>query len=217
MKRGIFVTFEGAEKSGKSTQARLLCAHLRRTGRRVLFVREPGSTVIGEKVRRLLLDRRHDRMTATTEMLLYMAARAQLVEEVIRPALARGTVVICDRFLDSTLAYQGFGCGMATEAILGVGRVATGGMTPDLTLLLDFGRSRENLKNEKARDRIEARPDAFHRRVKQGYRALARRFPRRIKIVRVHEDRNATQAHIRQLIDTCLSKRSSDTRTRSAF
>jgi len=208
MKRGLFITFEGAEKSGKSTQARLLCAYLKRKGRETLFIREPGSTAISEKIRRILLDRRHDRMSVSAEMLLYMAARAQIVEEIIRPALSEGVIVICDRFLDSTLAYQGFGCGMGAAPIRQVGRIATGGLSPDLTLLLDFWQSKEYLKNEKARDRIEARSDAFHRRVKRGYRALARQEPRRIKVVRVQDDKSATQAHIRQVVDTCLLKRS---------
>ncbi len=211
MKRGIFITFEGAEKSGKSTQARLLCVYLRRKGRKTIFIREPGSTVIGEKIRRVLLDRRHDRMSVVAEMLLYMAARAQLVEEVIRPALAKGVVVVCDRFLDSTIAYQGFGCGLDVEAIRRIGRIATGGFTPDLTLLLDFRQSREHLKNEKARDRIEARSDAFHRRVKRGYAALARQSRRRIKVVRVRDDVHATQACIRAIVDTCLLRELSDT------
>ena len=215
-RRGVFITFEGAEKSGKSTQAQLLCAYLRRTGRKTLFIREPGSTVIGEKIRRLLLDRRNDRMSVFAEMFLYMAARAQLVEEVIRPALARGFVVVCDRFLDSTLAYQGFGCGLAVASIRSIGRVATGGLVPDLTLLLDFWQSKDRLRNEKARDRIESRPDTFHRRVKRGYGVLARQEPRRIKVVRVRDDVRATQGHIRRIVDTCLSKRSSGTRKRSA-
>lgn len=211
MKRGFFITFEGAEKSGKSTQARLLCAYLRREGHRPLFIREPGSTVIGEKIRRLLLDKRNGRMSVTVEMLLYMAARAQIVEEVIRPALAQGKTVVCDRFLDSTIAYQGFGCGLAVGPIRHLGRFVTGGLTPDLTLLLDFRQSREHLKNEKARDRIEARSDAFHRRVKRGYAALARQSRRRIKVVRVRDDVHATQACIRAIVDTCLLRELSDT------
>lgn len=209
MKRGFFITFEGAEKSGKSTQARLLCAYLRREGHRPLFIREPGSTVIGEKIRRLLLDKRNGRMSVTVEMLLYMAARAQIVEEVIRPALAQGKTVVCDRFLDSTIAYQGFGCGLAVGPIRHLGRLVTGGLNPDLTLLLDFRQSGEHLKNEKARDRIEARPDAFHRRVKKGYKTLAAQESRRIRVVRVRDDRYATQARIRALVDICLSGRSS--------
>ncbi len=209
MKRGLFITFEGVEKSGKSTQARLLCAYLRRKGYKTLFIREPGSTVISEKIRRLLLDKRHGRMAVIAEMLLYMAARAQLVEEVIRPALAGGKIVVCDRFLDSTIAYQGFGCGLTVEHIRRIGRIATGGLTPDLTLLLDFWQSGEHLKNEKSRDRIEARPDAFHRRVKRGYTALAGQESGRIKVVRVRDNRHATQARIRVIVDTCLSGRSS--------
>ena len=209
MKRGLFITFEGVEKSGKSTQARLLCAHLKRKGYKTLFIREPGSTVVGEKIRRLLLDKRNGDMSVTAEMLLYMAARAQLVEEVIRPALAEGKIVVCDRFLDSTIAYQGFGCGLAVDHIRRVGRIATGGLTPDLTLMLDFWQSKEHLKNEKARDRIEARPDAFHRRVKRGYTVLVGQESRRIKVVRVRDNRHVTQARIREIVDICLSGRSS--------
>jgi len=209
MKRGLFITFEGAEKSGKSTQAHLLCAYLKRRGYKTLFIREPGSTVLSEKIRYLLLDPRNESMSLMTEMLLYMAARAQLVEEVIRPALAQGRIVVCDRFLDSTIAYQGFGGGLAVEHIRRIGRIATGGLVPDLTLLLDFWQSTEHLRNEKARDRIEARPDAFHRRVKKGYAVLAAQESRRIQVVRVRDSRYVTQAHIREIVNTCLLGRSS--------
>src|SRR5512135_3228290 len=108
MKKGVFITFEGPEKSGKSTQAKLLCAYLKKKGFKTLFIREPGSTPIGEKIRRVLLDKKNLEMALTTEMLLYMAARAQVIQEVIVPALKEGAVVVCDRFLDSTIAYQGY-------------------------------------------------------------------------------------------------------------
>ncbi|MDD5019088.1 MAG: dTMP kinase [Candidatus Omnitrophica bacterium] len=210
MSRGIFITFEGPEKSGKSTQARLLEKYLKSKGWKTLFIREPGSTVIGEKIRRVLLDRKNDGMSLVAEMLLYTASRAQLVEEVIRPALRRGMIVLCDRFQDSTLAYQGYGCGLDVAVLEKVGKLATSGITPDLTLLLDFWQSRDKLKNESAPDRIELRPDAFHQRVKKGYFVLAGRYPQRIKIVRVEPGIQETQAKIREIVESCLLKKSSD-------
>lgn len=208
--QGMFITFEGCEKSGKSTQANLLSRYLKACGFKTLFIREPGSTVLGEKIRRILLDKRNDRMSLVAEMLLYMAARAQLVEEVIRPALARGMVVLCDRFQDSTLAYQGYGCGLEIAALKKMGRWATAGLTPDLTLLLDSWQSRDKLRNTSSPDRIELRPDAFHNRVKKGYRALARKYPSRIKTIRVQPSIRETQAEIREIVESCLLKKSSD-------
>ncbi len=212
MKQGYFITFEGPEKSGKSTQAKLLSAYLRGRGCRVLFLREPGSTAIGEKIRRVLLDKKNVRMSMATEMMLYMAARAQLVEEVIRPFLSRGGIVLCDRFLDSTVAYQGYGAGLDTGWIGRCGRFAIGGLAPDLTLLLDFWKSPVHLRNDKRPDRIEMRSRAFHDRVRRGYFELARREPRRIKIVRVRDDIAETQRVIRETVETCLFKRSSGKR-----
>jgi dTMP kinase len=189
--KGRFITFEGPEKSGKSTQAKLLSAYLKKRGYETLLIREPGTTSIGEKVRRVLLDKKNLEMSLATEMLLYMAARSQLIEQVIRPAL------------------QGYGGGLDKEVIRRVGVFATAGIRPDITILLDFWRSAEHLKNHDAPDRIEMRSEAYHRRVKEGYFALARREPRRIKIVRVAESRQETQRRIREIVDQCLLKRSS--------
>lgn len=211
--KGKFITFEGPEKSGKSTQAKLLCVYLKKRGYPAVFVREPGSTRIGEKIRKVLLDKKNTEMAEEAEMLLYMAARAQLVAEVIRPALERGSIVLCDRFLDSTVAYQGYGCGLDIGLIKEVGRLATGGLAPDLTLLLDFSKSSAHLKNHKSPDRIESRCDAFHRKVKRGYFKLAGKEPGRIKIVTVAGDRNETQRLIREIVEQCLLKRSSAKRT----
>lgn len=209
LKKGRFITFEGAEKSGKSTQARLLIEYLEKKGYEVVFVREPGSTKIGEKIRHLLLDVEHQEMSILTEMLLYMAARAQLVREVIRPALVKGAIVLCDRFYDSTLAYQGFGCGLDKGVIKAVNNVATEGMKPDLTLLLDFFKSCDSLKREACRDRIEMRSDLFHERVKKGYFALAKIEPERIKIIKVQDNLDKTQELIREIVNQCLLKKSS--------
>lgn len=207
MKRGLFITFEGPEKSGKSTQAGLLSEYLKSLGFKTIFVREPGSTGIGEKIRDILLDIRHTEMFEMTEMFLYMAARAQLVSEVISPALKKGYIVLCDRFLDSTLAYQGYGCGLDKDAITKAGRWATSGLEPDLTLLLDFWASSANLKNHKSPDRIEMRSSVFHQKVRRGYFQLAKKQPRRIKVVRVEKTKEETQGKIREIVSTCLLKR----------
>ncbi|MBI5873043.1 MAG: dTMP kinase [Candidatus Omnitrophica bacterium] len=209
MKRGLFITFEGPEKSGKSTQAGLLSGYLKGLGFKTIFVREPGSTGIGEKIRGILLDIKHTEMSEMTEMFLYMAARAQLVSEVITPALKKGYIVLCDRFLDSTLAYQGYGCGLDKDVIIKAGRWATSGLEPDLTLLLDFWASSANLKNHKSPDRIEMRPSAFHQKVRRGYFQLAKKQPRRIKVVQVERTKEQTQAKIREIVSTCLLKISS--------
>ncbi len=207
MKPGKFITFEGPEKSGKSTQAKLLSEHLKAEGYKVIFLREPGSTEIGERIRQILLDTRHQGMSEMTEMLLYMAARAQIVEELIKPSLKKGFIVLCDRFLDSTLAYQGYGCGLDKNSILSVGRLATSGIRPDLTLLLDFWACSENLKNHKAPDRIEMRPHSFHDKVRRGYFELAKKFPRRIRIVKVEDKIETTQDKIREIVLKCLLPR----------
>jgi len=206
--KGKFITFEGPEKSGKSTQAKLLSEHLKAKGYKALFIREPGSTQISEKIRELLLDKKNTGMSVVAEMLLYMSARAQLIEEVIRPALRKGCIVLCDRFQDSTIAYQGYGCGLDVNLIEKIGCFVTGGLKPDLTLLLDFWESSIYLKNHKSPDRIEMRPDAFHARVKKGYFFLAKKEPRRIKIIKVQPDIRQTQRRIREIVDQCLLKKS---------
>src|SRR3989338_2255774 len=138
MRKGKFITFEGSEGSGKSTQAMLVYQHLKRQRKPVLFIREPGGVKISEAIRNILLNVENKSMTDEAEMLLYMAARAQLVGEVILPALKKGKIVLCDRFLDSTIVYQGYGNGVNLDAIKSVGKFATRGIAPDLTLLFDI-------------------------------------------------------------------------------
>lgn len=134
----MFITFEGPEGSGKSTHSKLLCNFLRRKGFKVLYTREPGGTVIGEKIRKILLDPENKRMDVVCEMLLYMAARAQVVRQKILSALKEGKTVICDRFLDATLVYQGYAGGIDIRLIEKIGNLATGGLLPDITFLLDI-------------------------------------------------------------------------------
>ncbi|NLE92008.1 MAG: dTMP kinase [Elusimicrobia bacterium] len=196
-RRGLFITFEGTEGCGKSTQAGMLYAYLRRKGRKTVFVREPGSTAIGEKIRRVLLDRKNGNMSRECELLLYMAARAQIVQEKIRPKLAEGYIVICDRYLDSTRAYQGYGLGMDQRIIEEIGRFVTPGATPDLTILLDIPAGRGLRHRELKKDRIESRDLVYHRRVRRGYLRIAAAEPGRVKVVKVSQDKAVTQRNVR--------------------
>lgn len=182
MQHGKFITIEGPEGSGKSTHSRLLCAYLRGKGRRIVHTREPGGTRISESIRNVLLSRRNKKMADACELLLFMAARAQIVSEVIKPALKKGYIVVCDRFHDATVAYQGYGAGMDLKAIESLRKLATGGLKPDLTVLLDV-ESRAGLKRGGAHDRMERKSLDFHRRVRNGYLKIAKREPRRIKVI----------------------------------
>lgn len=198
--RGKFISFEGPEGCGKSTQSRLLAHYLKKKGFSVVYVREPGSTKVGEKIRKILLEPENKLMDGICEMLLYMASRAQVVDEVIKPALLNGKIVISDRFLDSTLAYQGFGLGMDIRMIKNIGNFITQRIKPDLTILLDLP-VKKGLKYRKLiRDRIERRSLNYHRRVRNGYLKLAQLEPKRIKIVKVDKNKNKTQSKIRDLV-----------------
>lgn len=190
--RGVFITLEGTEGTGKSTQAALLGEELSRLGKNVVLTREPGGTKLGEDLRAILLGHSHAGLSARAELFLYMADRAQHVDEVIAPALAEGKIVICDRFIDATVAYQGFGRGLARETIEFLNREATSGRMPDLTLLLEMpdvegGLARALKRNSEdgtggREDRFEREEMAFHRRVQEGYRKVAGDDPRRFAI-----------------------------------
>lgn len=177
----MFITFEGPEGSGKTTHICNLAEHLRRLGYNVLHTREPGGTAIGDQIRSVLFDMKNKAMHPRTEILLFQASRAQLVEQVIRPHLQAGGVVLCDRYADSTLAYQGYGHQVDLEALAEIVRFATGGLKPDLTLLLDvdvevgLGRRAQG----GGWNRLDAYELEFHRRVRQGFLALARQEPGR--------------------------------------
>lgn len=186
-RRGVFITLEGPDGSGKTVQAERLRAAVAAAGREVLLVREPGGTAAGERIRTILMDRDESsvHLTQRADALLFMAARAQLVERVIEPALARGTVVISDRYLDSTLAYQGFGGELGLAELQPVGRFATGGLRPDLSILFDVpvavGLAR---KSAAETTRFEAHFDrAFHERVRSGYLTLAAAEPDRWVVI----------------------------------
>lgn len=199
--RGKFITFEGPEGSGKSTQSKLLCNYLRSKGYKVIYLREPGVTKVSEKIRGILLDAKNHSLTKEAEMLLYMAARSQIVNEIIRPALLKGKIVLCDRFLDSTIAYQGYGLGISIALIKEVGNFVTAGIRPDLTILMDLPVKKGLKHREFSKDRIERRSVAYHLLVRKGYLRLAKQEPKRIKIVKVEKEQNKTQNKIRELVE----------------
>ena len=196
---GFFLTFEGVEGSGKSTQQALLARRLRGAGHGVRELREPGYTELGERLRPLLLRSGGTPPAPAAELFLYLAARAQLAAEVIAPALARGQVVICDRFVDSTTAYQGYGRGFDLALIERLNRTATGGVWPDVTVLLDLdpavGLARRAARRE-GLDRFEQEALAFHQRVREGYRALARAEPDRFVVLDGGQDPAALAAEV---------------------
>lgn len=179
---GLFITFEGSEGSGKSTQTRALYERLHAEGYPVILVREPGGTRIGDMIRRIVLDLQHTEMDPTTETFLFSAARAQLVHEVIRPYLEQGGIVICDRYADSTYAYQGYGLGRDLEELKTLTSIATSGLVPDISIYLDISadagleRKQRRKNGELPRgvewNRLDAREVAYHHRVAAGYQAL---------------------------------------------
>ncbi len=214
--RGVFITFEGPEGSGKTTQARLLAAYLKKRGYETVLTREPGGTEIGDAVRKILLDPDFKDMGEVTELLLLAASRAQNVKARIKPALERGSVVICDRFTDSTLAYQGFGRHFDIKLLMSLNKIATGGIFPDFTFLLDLPvekgleRSRALGKAESREgkgDRIEQEGLQFHRRLREGFLELARRDPKRIKVVTAQDEIDSAHKIIKDLADDFLSKK----------
>ena len=185
MKKGLFITFEGIDGCGKSTQFQMLKEYLEAKGVDFIVVREPGGTVIGEKIREILLNKKNDSMRPLTELLLFEAARAQITEEVIRPALEKGTCVLCDRFFDSTYAYQGYARKLGADKVLMLNDLATAGLEPDITFLIDIPVSvaleRRGIRGE-ADDRMEALGMAFQEDVRKGYLEASEKFSR-IKVI----------------------------------
>jgi dTMP kinase len=191
---GHFITFEGGEGSGKSTQIVMLRDALAADGRRVLALREPGGEPVAEAIREVLLFATAP-VTDSAELLLFLAARAQLVEHVIRPALAEGQIVLCDRYSDSTVVYQGHARGQDVETVRQLNAFATRGLTPDLTLLLDIP-PEEGLARQGERNRMEQEPLDFHRRVRDGYLTEARRDPARITVIDASQSLEDVSSHI---------------------
>ena len=206
---GRFITLEGGEGVGKSSNLEFIRRHLEAAGKSVIVTREPGGTLVGEEIRALLLDHRRDGMSADAELLLMFAARAEHMAQVIRPALGEGKWVLCDRFTDATYAYQGGGRGIAAERIAALETWAQGAFRPDLTLLLDapiaVGMARAG-KREGAADRFEREEQAFFERVRQTYLALARRYPERYRIIDAGQALAVVQERLRRELDTFLER-----------
>lgn len=209
-RRGAFISFEGVEASGKTLQAQLLVDALRRDGIDVVLTREPGGTPAGERIREILLHARESALSAETEALLFSAARAQNVREVILPALEAGKVVVADRFYDSTLAYQGYGQGADVAGIGALTEFAVGDVRPDRTFLLDvavdvsLGRSRSR-EQQREWDRYEVREREFHERLREGYLRLAAAEPGRFVVVAADRDEGEIARDIRREVDALLA------------
>jgi len=207
MKKGIFITFEGPEGCGKTTHAKLLCDYLKAKGYDCVRTREPGGTNLGEHVRQVLLNSDGVHMSDLAELFLFEACRSQLVGEVIKPALSKKKVVICDRFSDATFSYQGYGGGIPLKIIKTLDYVATGALKPDITTLLDVD-TLTGLKRAKKKgiDRMEKKDIAYHKRVRQGYLKLAKENPGRIKVIKVSGSIEETQGLVRQKVELVIQR-----------
>lgn len=190
MKKGLFITFEGPDGSGKTTVATIVVSKLKEMGYNVIHTREPGGIDIAEQIRNVILDPKNTAMDARTEALLYAASRRQHLVEKVLPAIERGDIVICERFVDSSLAYQGYGRGLGFDDILKINEFATAGLEPDLTVYLDvdeeLGLSR--VESRPGKDRLDAESKSFHHLVCEGYKEVLRRFPERISVVDASKD-----------------------------
>ncbi|MBI5236042.1 MAG: dTMP kinase [Deltaproteobacteria bacterium] len=210
----IFITFEGVEGCGKSTQAELLKGHLEAVGRKVVAVREPGATPVGEKIRSILVGSEGEGMSPLTELFLYEVCRAELVHKVIKPALEAGVDVICDRFTDSTLAYQGWGRGLDVGVIKRLNSIATSGLVPFVTFFLDcppevgLGRAFKRMRQGTPEDRFEKEALSFHSSVRKGFMELAAQEPDRVRIIDANRDISLIHGEICDIIKRCVSRKS---------
>jgi len=208
LKKGIFITFEGPEGSGKSTHARRMYRYLVKLGYQCVLTREPGGTRVGEKIRDILLDPANKDIAPLTELLLFETNRCQIIEEVIRPALAKKKIVICDRFNDSTVAYQGYAGDLSIKDVMLVDSVVTRYMDPVLTVLLDvdvrtgFKRAFKHRK----KDRMELKTLRYHNAVRKGYLSIAKKDPRRVKVIRVRENIDETFEAVRKTVEAALRR-----------
>ena len=210
---GWFITFEGVEGSGKTTQIRLAGEFLREKGFPVFMTQEPGGTPLGERIREILLNRGGFDISGEAEVFLFAAARAQHADAVIRPALEKGQVILCDRFSDATIAYQAYGRGLPLEAVREICRFASRGLSPRLTLLFDLpvekgieraflriaGREERSLEDRFEREHLD-----FHRRIREGYLTIAREEPDRVKIVDASRDIESTRLEVRAILSSFL-------------
>jgi dTMP kinase len=202
---GILITFEGPEGSGKTTQAKLLFKYLDAKGYKVVLTNEPGGTLVGKRTRKILLDPKLIELCPLAELFLYLADRAQHVEEFIKPKLREGKIVICDRFVDATRVYQGYGRGLPLKTIDKLNLISTQGIMPDLTIILDIDSFTKLKKTPK--DRIEQAGVDFHTRVRDGYHKIAQMEPKRVKIIKVDGPIGVVQLRIRKYVDELLKSK----------
>lgn len=207
--KGTFITVEGPDGAGKTTQLQLLGDVLKEKGYNVITTREPGGTRVGNEIRSLILNPVFEEMTEMTEILLYAASRAQHVEELIRPALEAGTIVLCDRFVDASLAYQGYGLGHPIDLVRQINTSATGGLAPDRTYLFDLtvSDSKKRMMDRGALDRIEQRDDAFRTRVYEGFQQIAATDSERVQIVQANRSIEAIHLELVEDVMTYLKER----------
>ena len=199
---GLFITFEGIDACGKTTQIRLLYEFIRKTGKAVLQLRDPGTTTLSEKIRAILLDRSHTNMAAWTELLLYQAARAQMVQETILPALESGTIVLCDRYYDSTTAYQGYGRGLDLETVAQANRIGSCGIVPDLTFCIDIDPEIAATRKKHLgirSDRMEAEGLEFQTKVRHGFKQIHKKEPKRLLLINGFQTIEAIQQEIQSI------------------
>lgn len=201
MKKGLLIVFEGIEGSGKSTQIEFLADYLTGQGYKVVKTREPGGTAIGDAIRHILLVPDHKEMTAWTEFLLYAASRAQHVKEIIKPALERGEIVLTDRYIESSLAYQGYGRDLDLDKLIDISRLTTGGIESDIVILLDFPVEKGIVRaTRKGADRLEQESLEFHQKVRQGYLALKGKYPAKFFIIDAAQGPHEIRAQIIEII-----------------
>lgn len=207
--KGLFITFEGLDGSGKTTQIALLADYLKRKGRQVITTIEPGGTNLGDRIRQILLDKNNAGMSHKAETFLFEASRAELVSKVIAPALGSGKIIICDRFFDSTIAYQGIARGLGVEKVMELSLWATDGIVPDLTFLLSVdveGGEKRLSGSSKNRDRIESEEEKFKQRIFDGYIELARKYSGRIVLIDAKQEIKTIFSQIRERVDRELDK-----------
>ena len=206
MNKGLFITVEGTDGSGKSTQIALMKDYFIKKGRDAVLTREPGGTIISEKIRDIILDTSHGEMSPITEALLYASARAQLVHEIIKPSLESGRVVICDRFLDSSYVYQGFGRGIGIKMIESINSAALNGIFPDITFFFDMDpeAALKRRMESTGADRMEKEDIDFHKRVYKGYKELCSMFPERIKPIDANRSIEEISADVTNWLDRLL-------------